>query len=71
MVRLAREMPDGFGRHLRIGAGAQMFALVDELGPQVVRVHERAVVGQRDERIVDGGDVRLAASQEAFPPLVE
>ena len=59
VVRLAREMPDGFGRHLRIGAGAQMFALVDELGPQVVRVHERAVVGQRDERIVDGGDVRL------------
>ena len=29
------------------------------LRPQVVRVHQRAVVGERDERVVDGGDVRL------------
>ena len=67
MVRLAREMPDGLGRHLGIGAGAQMLALVDELRPQVIRVHQRAVVGQRDERVVDGGDMRLGRLPGGLP----
>ena len=60
-------MPDGFGRHLGIGAGAQMLALVDELRPQVIRVHQRAVVGQRDERVVDGGDMRLSRLPGGLP----
>ncbi len=60
-------MPDGFGRHLGIGAGAQMLALVDELRPQVIRVHKRAVVGQRDERVVDGGDMRLGRLPGGLP----
>ena len=66
VVRLAREMPDGLGRHLGIGAGAQVLPLVDELGPQMVRVHQRAVVGQRDKRVVDGGDVRLGRFPAGF-----
>ena len=65
--KLAREVADGLGRHLGIGAGAQMLALIDELRPQVVRVHQRAVVGQRDERIVDGGDVRLGRLPGGLP----
>ncbi len=59
VVRLPRELADGLGRHLGVGAGAQVLPLVDKLRPQVVRVHQRAVVGERDERVVDSGDVRL------------
>ena len=67
MVRLTREVADGLGRHLGIGAGAQVLPLVDKLRPQVVRVHQRAVVGERDERVVDSGDVRLRRLPGGLP----
>ena len=44
-----------------------MLPLVDKLRPQVVRVHQRAVVGERDERVVDSGDVRLRRLPGGLP----
>ena len=59
MVRLLRDAADGLRGHFGVGAGTQLDALVDKARAQAVRVHERAIVRERDERLVDGRNVRL------------
>ena len=47
------------GRHLGVGVGAERDAHLDELVAQAVEVHERAVVRQCDDHVVDHREVRL------------
>ena len=53
------EVADELGRHLGVGVGAEGDAHLDELAAQGVEVDERAIVRQRDDHVVDGGEVRL------------
>ena len=60
-----REVANELGRNLAVGAGTEGYAHLNELGAQRVKVHERAVVGQRDDYVVDHREVRL----RGLPPL--
>lgn len=51
--------PIALRRHLGVGSRAKLDAVIDQAGAQAVRVHERAVVGKGDERLVDRRNVRL------------
>ena len=64
-VLLLREEADEPGRHLGVRMRAEGHAHVDELDAQLVKVHQRAVMRQRDDNVVDGREVRL----RALPPL--
>ena len=60
-----REVANELGRNFAVGAGTEGYAHLNELGAQRVKVHERAVVGQRDDYVVDHREVRL----RGLPPL--
>ena len=59
MVRALGEVADEFGGDLGVGIGEEGHAQLDELATQLVGVDERAVVRERDDDVVDGGEVRL------------
>ena len=59
VVRLFGNVADRLRGNLGVGAGAKLDALVDQAGAQAVRVHERAVVREGDERLIDRRDVGL------------
>ena len=59
MVRTLREVADELGRDLGVGVGEEGHAQLDQLATQLVRIHERAVVRERDDDVVDGGEMRL------------
>ena len=53
------EVADELGGNLAVCGAAELDAALDELHAQVRGVDERAVVGERDYLVVDGGEVRL------------
>ena len=59
VARLLGEVADELGGNLRVGVGAERDAQVDHLAAKRVRVDEGAVVRQRDDHVVDGGQVGL------------
>ena len=61
LVLLLGEEADEAGGDLGVGVGAEGHAHVDELDAQLVEVDERAVVGQRDDDVINGREVRLGA----------
>ncbi len=54
MMRLARHHADGFRRHFAIGARPQLHTLIDQARAHLVGVGQSAIVGQREQHIVDG-----------------
>ncbi len=65
MVRLARVIANDLARNLGIGIAAEFDALANEIGANAIRVHQRAVMRQRDEHLVDGRHMRLGACPTA------
>ena len=59
VARLLGEVADELGGDLGVGVGAERDAQVDHLAAERVRVDEGAVVRQRDDHVVDGGQVGL------------
>ena len=57
--RALSEVPDELGSDLGIGIGKEGNAQLNELTTQLVGVDECAVMGERDDNLVDGGEVRL------------
>ena len=64
-VAALREVADELGRNLAVGVRAEGDAHLDELAAQGVKVHEGAVVRQRNDHVVDHREVRLGR----LPPL--
>ena len=59
MARPLGEIPDKARRDLGIGARHKRDAQIDELAAQLVGIHERAVMRQRNDHIVDRREMRL------------
>lgn len=59
MARPLGEIPDKARRDLGIGARHKRDAQIDELAAQLVGIHERAVMRQRNDHVVDRREMRL------------
>lgn len=59
VVRLHREVADELGGDFGVRVGAEEDAEVDELTAQRIRIHERAVMGDSDDRVIDRREVGL------------
>lgn len=71
VMSLLGNVADRLRRHLGVGSRAKLDAVINQAGTQAVRVHERAVVREGDERLVDCRDMGWAASHDAAAPEVE
>lgn len=59
VMSLLGNVADRLRRHLGVGSRAKLDAVIDQAGAQAICVHERAVVREGDERLVDCRDMGL------------